>query len=183
LEVFEAEIGDSGSTFHGNPEKITSGKPAILMSSFDSAESHRFFAADTFNRTWELLDLAERTPSQDREMLLLAHASLWHWTQRKDCADRQLSVGLWMLARVHAVLGLGDAARHHAAACLAASAGEPPFYLAYAHEAAARAASVSGDEEEKSSHIESAWILATRIEDPGEREMIERDLAELASPT
>ncbi len=152
------------------------------MPAFDPVESHRFFSADAFNRTWDLLDLAERTPSQDREILLLAHASLWHWTQREDFGDRQLSVGLWMLARVHAVLGLGDVARHHAAACLAASEGEPPFYLAYAHEALARAAGVTGDEAGKARHLESAWILATRIEDPGEREMLERDLASLATP-
>jgi hypothetical protein len=32
------------------------------MPAFDSVESHRFFSADAFNRTWDLLDLAERTP-------------------------------------------------------------------------------------------------------------------------
>lgn len=152
------------------------------MPAFDLAESHRFFSTDNFNRTWDLLDLPERTAEQDREMLLLAHASLWHWTQRQDCGPRQLSVGLWMLARVHAVTGLGETAKHHAAACLASSSDEPPFYLAYAHEAMARAFSVMGDREGAARHLESAWILATRIEDPGEREILERDLASLASP-
>lgn len=146
----------------------------------DLAAAHRFFSADCFNRTWDLLDLERRTPEEDEQLLLLAHASLWHWTQREDATTRTRSVGLWMLSRVHAVLDRGEEALRQAAACLAASAEEPPFYLAYAHEAMARAAAVSGDLDAKAQHLETAWRLAADVSDLGEREMLEKDLASLA---
>lgn len=145
----------------------------------DLAAAHRFFSADCFNRTWDLLDLERRTPEQDEQLLLLAHASLWHWTQREDLTSRTHSIGLWMLSRVHAVLGRGEEAVRQAAACLSVSAEEPPFYLAYAHEAMARAAAVAGDVDAKSRHLESAWRLAAQIADTGEREMLEKDLGSL----
>lgn len=145
----------------------------------DSAAAHRFFSGDCFNQTWDLLDLPERTAVQEEEMRLLAHASLWHWTQREDCSARNRSIGLWMLSRVHAVSGLGAEALRHAEACLGVSGDEPAFYLAYAHEAMARAAGLLGDGALKSRHLEAARHLATEVTDPGERAMLEADLASL----
>lgn len=81
---------------------------------FDLARAHQYFAAENFNRSWALIELPERTPAQDEEMLLLAQSSLWHWTQRADLAPDNLAIGHWQLARVNALSGRRDEALRHA---------------------------------------------------------------------
>jgi len=72
---------------------------------FDTTQAHRFFAADCFNKTWEFIEKPHRTQDEDEQMIRLAQASLWHWTNRADCKDMQLSIGHWLLARVQALAG------------------------------------------------------------------------------
>ena len=40
-----------------------------------SPEAAKALAGQLFNRTWELIDLADRTPEQELEMIHSAHAS------------------------------------------------------------------------------------------------------------
>ena len=143
---------------------------------FDAARAHNFFAADCFNRAWSYIDKAQRTPAEDEQMLLLSSASLWHWTQRDDCTDRSLSVGYWQIARVHALLGRAADAIRCGELCLRHSQNEPPFYLGYAHEALARAATIGGDNGRAAKHLSEARRLAAQVADADERSMLERDL-------
>jgi hypothetical protein len=146
---------------------------------FDPASAHRFFSADCFNRTWDLLEKADHSAAEDEQMLLLCHASLWHWTQRTECTPRNLSIGYWQLSRVYAVLGQAENARRYAEISLQHSIAEPPFYRGYAHEALARAAKVAGDRGSMESHLaEAKWLLA-EVGDAEERAALEKDLAEL----
>lgn len=147
---------------------------------FDMQLAHRYFAVDCFNRAWELIDKPDRTPADDEAMLLLANASLWHWTQRDDRTDRNLSVGHWQLSRINSLLGRGDDAMRHAEQSLRYAAGSPPFYIAYAHEAIARAALVEGNPSLANSHPESAETIAAGLSDPEERDPLEADLRSLA---
>ncbi|WP_395741368.1 hypothetical protein [Prosthecobacter sp.] len=57
---------------------------------------------------------------------------------------------------------------------------EPPFFLAYAHEAAARAAMISGDEERMLRHHNEAQALVPQVSDAEERSMLEKDLESLS---
>ena len=50
-------------------------RPTIAL---EPAE-RRQLATDLFNHTWELLELTDRTPDQDDEMIHAAHASRYHW--------------------------------------------------------------------------------------------------------
>ena len=111
----------------------------------DRAAAHRHFSAACFNETWALLDKANRTPEENRQMIATAWASLYHWTQRPDCTSQHLSVGYWQVSRVHAVLNLAQEARRYAEVCDAYSHDLPPFYRGYAQEALARAAALTGD--------------------------------------
>lgn len=111
-------------------------------------------------------------------MLHLAHASLWHWTQRDDCTTQHLSVGYWLLARAYAVTNQGHDATRYANRCLEVSQGLPPFYLGYAHEAAARAAILNGDTDHDAKHRAEAQQLAAQVSDAQERSLLETDLAE-----
>ncbi len=147
--------------------------------SFDLAAAHRWFAADCFNRVWDLLDKPDRSRDDDERMISLCHASLVHWRERPDCAPLRLSIGYWQLSRVYAVLGLVEGAGRYANLCLGASAGLPPFYLAYAHEALARTAKLIGHSEALAYHRAEAGRLASEVADAGERQALAADLTAL----
>ena len=78
---------------------------------FDLTAAHRYFAAECFNRAWDLIDKPVRTPEEDQDMIHLNQASLYHWSQREDCTNRNLSVGNWQASRIYALLGQADNAR------------------------------------------------------------------------
>ena len=75
-------------------------------------ETHRALAAGLFNRSWDLLEVEDRTARQDAELIDTAHASAWHWRQVGNAANE--ARGHWMLARVYSVLGHGAEALYHA---------------------------------------------------------------------
>jgi hypothetical protein len=148
---------------------------------FDETSGHRHFAMSCFNRAWDYLDLPRRDPGQVDEMLHAAHASFWHWLQVPERTPTNLSIGLWQLARVHAVAGRADEARHWARQCLEVSESEAlePFYRAYAHEAAARAELTAGSDATARSHLAAARALLPAISDLEDRDRLARDLDSL----
>ena len=148
----------------------------------DAPAAHRYFAADCFNRTWDLLEKSDRSEDENLLMIATAQASLWHWTERADSTAQNLSIAYWQLSRVYAVLGDAGQARRYAEACLGRSGESAPFYLAYAHEALARAASVAGDASTVERHLAEARTLVVQVAEPAEREALEKDLATIAVP-
>jgi hypothetical protein len=149
---------------------------------FDVAGAHRYFSTACFNQAWDLLDKPDRTPAEDEQMLHLGMASLWHWSQRPDCTDTNLSVGYWQVSRIYAVLGHADNARHYAERCLDVSQGEgiPPFYLGYAYEALARAEMVAGNTDGMVASLQEARRVADTVPDVEARQMLQDDLATIA---
>jgi hypothetical protein len=145
----------------------------------DAAAAHRHFAPACFNRAWELLEKPERTPAENDEMLHAAVASLWHWSQRDDCQPRNLAVGYWQISRVQAALGNGLEARRFAARSALHATNEPPYYMAYAHEALARAGRVLNHEPAVERHLAEAWRLWAQVIQPEERQALEADLLTL----
>ena len=108
---------------------------------------HRRLAVDLFNHTWELLDKDNRTQAEIDEMIHAAHASCYHWSQAGTALN--LARGEWQISRVYSVLGRGEPALYHANRSLeiCQENGFGDFDLAFAYEALARAASVSGDKQ------------------------------------
>jgi hypothetical protein len=145
----------------------------------DIGLAHRHFSADCFNRTWTLIEKADRTPAETDAMVLCAIASLWHWTQRSDCTDQNLSIGHWQVSRVFAIAGQGENAMQHGLRCLALADGAPPFYVGYAHEAIARAAFVLDDRATFAVHMRQARACAAAIAGVEERGPLEQDLQAL----
>ena len=145
-------------------------------SDFDLAAAHQHFSASCFNGVWELIDKPHRSPDDDRLMVSMCHASLFHWRQRSDCTSRSLSIGYWQLSRVYALLGEADNARQYGRLCLTHSQNEPPFYLGYAHEALARAESLAGNRALAEEQLALAREQASMVADTAEREMLQRDL-------
>mgnify|MGYP000058206678 CR=1 FL=1 len=149
-------------------------------SSIDTTQDHKFFSAYCFNSTWKLIDRPERTSSDNEQMIQCTLASLWHWTQREDCTDTNLSIGYWQAARVYALAGEATNARKYARLCLDITPTDDAFYLGYAHEAMARAEALAGNQELANEHLAKATQFATNIIKVEDRKLLEADLATLA---
>jgi hypothetical protein len=147
---------------------------------FDVAAAHKYFAAHCFNAAWDLIEKKDRTPEDDRMMVALNQASLYHWRERDDCNDQRLSVGYWQASRVQAVLGNAPEALRHAEVCLGHSGALPPFFLGYAHEALARAYSVANDARAARGHLDAALALAGKVAKKEDRELLLGDLHALS---
>ena len=143
---------------------------------FDLAAAHRYFAAECFNRAWDLIDKPDRTPEEDQAMIHLNQASLYHWSQREDCTDKNLSVGYWQASRIYVLLGQADNARRCAELSLRYSQNEGPFYLGYANEALARASSLAGEPEKAAKFLQEAHRYLAQVTDPEDRELLANDL-------
>jgi len=146
---------------------------------FDLAAAHKYFAAQCFNQAWDLIDKPERSAQEERLMVALNQASIYHWLNRPDCGAQQLSVGYWQASRIQALLKNGAEALRLGQVCLEYSASLPPFYLGYAYEALARAALLNQDPASASAHLARAKAQADLIEEAEEREILVKDLASL----
>lgn len=148
-------------------------------SAFDPAPAHRYFAADCFNRAWDLMDKTDRTAGDDLALIDLVHASMWHWSQRPDVTDLKRSIGYWQASRAYAVVGQGAKALQYGQLCLDVTPADEPFYIGYAHEALARAEFALGNAEAGRRHLERARELAAAVAAEGDREALLKDLASL----
>lgn len=142
-----------------------------------TAAEHRTWGARANTRVWELLELTSRTDDDNRELIDAAYASRWHWRHGGEAINEQRAE--WLLSRVYAVLGDGNAALRHAAACWALTeAGDlEGFDLAYACEALFRAYRLLGERDDAEAWHERALDVAADIPDREDREIFESDLA------
>ena len=108
-------------------------------------------------------------------MVALSQASIYHWLQREDCSDQNLSVGFWQASRIQAILGNPAEALRHAQVCLSYSQGLAPFYLGYAHEAGP-AHALAGNSTAAAEHRQAATELAQHVKEKGEREALLADI-------
>jgi hypothetical protein len=65
-------------------------------------EFHRKIAAECFNKTWDYLEMKDRTPNDDRSMLNTAHSSRYHWDFVGK--PRNFAIGDWQISRVYSAL-------------------------------------------------------------------------------
>ena len=138
---------------------------------------HSFFSVYCFNTAWSLMEKTNRTPEEDDQMILLSHTSIWHWMQRDDCQNSNLSVGYWQASRIYSILGRADEARRYAQLCFRHSQEEVPFLRAYANEALARAEKVAGNGSLATQYHAEAMRLAESVEEADDRKLLVDDLA------
>lgn len=141
---------------------------------------HRKHAANCFNAAWDLLDKTDRTPEETDQMIDLAHASRWHWTQSRDVTPLNLAVGAWQLSRVYAAAESSDEAAHHAEVSLALCLRHdlPPFYTGYAYEALAR----SVPPQARTEYLSKARAFAEQVDSQKDKAALIADLDELEDP-
>jgi hypothetical protein len=143
--------------------------PSEKAQSEEAQATHRRFAVDCFNGTWDFLDKADRTKQENFDMIHMAHASRFHWGQIGT--PLEFARGDWQLSRVYADLGMGKAARVYAQNCLehCLENGIGDFDLAFAYEALARAYAVTGDQEKLHQSLDLATQAGDKIADEGDR--------------
>jgi hypothetical protein len=153
------------------------------MALSEQAESaHRAFAKAAFNGAWELIDLPERTPAQERDMLTLAFAARWHWGEVGTAEN--VAVSDWQVAHVASLAGEpGVALRFAHAAYGAARSGEQPDWLkASTAEGMARAHAAAGDRASYERYAAEARVLLAALDDDEDRDLIESQLAAIPLP-
>lgn len=148
---------------------------------FDTQQAHEYFSKHCFNEAWQLIDRTDRSREDNEQMIRLAHVSLWHWSQRSDCSDENLSIGYWQASRVYALVGQAENARRYAQMCLKKTPEDRPFYLGYAYEALARAESLAHNTAEAKAHLAAAWKQAEGIADEEDKKVLVDDLTSLES--
>jgi hypothetical protein len=148
---------------------------------FDVSAAHKYFSAHCFNKAWDLIEKTDRTPEDERLMVALNQACIYHWLQRDDCNNQRLSVGYWQASRIQAVLGNAAEALRFGEVCLSCSGELKPFYLGYAHEALARAHRLAANAKDSARHLRSAQDLAVKVGEKSERELLIADLEQLKS--
>jgi hypothetical protein len=145
------------------------------------AATQRSLGAGLYNRTWDLLELEQRTPDQDDEMVDTAHASAYHWRAVGHAGNRARSH--WLLSRVYAVLGRGEPSLHHARRAIAVleagGEGIEDWDYPAAAEAMARALVVAGETADAAMWKARAATAAQNVKGEEDREHIEADLATL----
>ena len=146
-------------------------------------ELHNRLAKELFNRVWDLLNLEQRTPAQNAEMIHTTHASAYHWTQIGE--GPRVARAEWQCSWVYSELGRPEPALYHAHRCEAFCkqyADElEDFDLPAMHEAFARAHLVAGNREEALHRLKLASDLCAQITDPDDRGIIQAQIDSIAT--
>lgn len=129
----------------------------------EEKDSHRKFAVECFNGTWDLLDKTDRTSQEATKMIHMTHASRFHWGEIGTAVN--FARGDWQISRVYAVLGDFQNALTYAKSCLqlCEEHGLGDFDLAFAYEALARAYAAAGDRTARDQYLELAKTAGDAI--------------------
>lgn len=164
--------------------RLSEGKGPIVSDTATASDAldeatRRRLAADLYNHTWTLLEIAERTPAQTDEMIHSAHASRCHWGEVGEPVN--LARGEWLCSRVYSVLGRAESALWHARRCVEIdeASGARDWDIASAYESMARALAVGGDLGGAREWAARARAACDEIAEAEDREVIEGDLATL----
>lgn len=144
---------------------------------------HRILGVNYFNAAWELIDLPERTPAQDRDMVTLAFASRQHWHEAGGTAEN-LAVSDWQVAHAASLAGWPDVALAFARAAVerAESADVPTWLVASAYEGLARAHAAAGDRPSYDAEAQRCRELLAQVTDEEDRALVQRQLDAIPLP-
>ncbi len=139
---------------------------------FDLPRAQRWFAVECNNRSWDLVEAAERTPPQVDEMLHAAHASCLHWLAAGEPVNHLRA--LVLLTTAYSRAGIAQAALRYAdqaVGMVPQIAAATPFDRATAFGAAAGAYALAGNEQQARQWGEAAAHAAEAMENEDERQV------------
>ncbi len=152
------------------------------MTSEEDQKAHRWFAVACNNRAWDLTVQPSRSPADDREMLLAAHAAAFHWSKVGTPLNGMRAEVL--LAHVHALRGQGAEALRYARQVLTFCENNAceDWDLAFAQLELALAMSVAQDPAGHRRHFLLAQTQGAAIKDAEERAVFLTELARIPEP-
>lgn len=127
-------------------------------------------AIKCFNKTWDFIDMPERTDADNLNMIHCAHASRFLWGEVGTPLNFER--GEWQISKVYYLVGNGPQALYHAEACLKICQDNDikDFDIVFAYEAMANAHKALGNEEKCAEYKKMAGDAVPFIEDEGNRE-------------
>ncbi len=148
----------------------------------DEREAHQYFAIETFNGAWELIEKPDRSDDDNATMLERAFASRWHWGFVGG--PEQLATGDWQIAHVASLLGYGWMAQFYARRAFdtCEREGWGDWQRASMLEGMARAAAAAGDTEQHAQYYALAAEAVAAIAEDEERAVIASQLATVPKP-
>lgn len=135
-------------------------------------EWHKVQAIQNFNKTWDFIDLNDRSEEDNLQMVHTAHASRYHWGEVGT--PLEFARGEWQISRVYSVLGMFESAFYHGKSsldyCLKNNIKD--FDLAFAYEAVARAYMVGNNHELMEKYLSLAREAAAQIAEKDDRDYL-----------
>ena len=148
-----------------------------MNSQKDRDSHHRETAVKCFNKTWDYLEKKDRNRTDDIEMLLQAHSSLYHWNLVGTAKNRV--IGEWQISRVYADLKQPELALLFAESALALCEKNKLLDLRVsAYEGLARAYGVGGDHTRARGYLEKARKELGSVKDTEDRKIFGEQIAQ-----
>src|SRR6267143_4669004 len=148
-----------------------------MNSEKDRESHHRETAVKCFNQTWDYLEKKGRSRTEDVEMLLQAHSSLYHWNLVGTPKNRV--IGEWQISRVYADLKQPELALLFAESALALCEKNNLVDLrASAYEGIARAYGVGGDHKRAMEYLANARREIGSVKDDEDRKKLEEQIVQ-----
>ena len=156
--------------------------PVIEGAEEEVALWHRRFAVELFNRSWDLLELGERSADDDAEMLAAAFASAWHWSQVGTAEN--VALGDHQISKVASHVGQPALALHYARRALEAiEVGHfGDWQVAAAYEGMARASAAAGDISGRDYWVQRCTVALGAVPDAADRSVVAQQLLNLPDP-
>jgi hypothetical protein len=144
------------------------------------ARMHRFFAVECNNGSWDLIEKADRTEQDDRNMLYMAYSAAYHWSIIGTPLNGARADML--LSQVHSALSQGDAAMVYARRALNFCENNTceDWDLAFAHAGIALAAGVAGEADLHRRHYALAKQHGEAIKDEEDRRIFKENFAKIS---
>ncbi len=142
-------------------------------------ETHKKFAIDLFNQTWDLIEKEDRDQMETDRMIHATHASRFHWEIAGQAVH--LARGEWLISRVYALCQRAEPCLYHANRCMQITLENDlkDFDLAFAYEAMARASDLAGDEVESAKYLTLAEEAGAKITKPDDQKYFFSELQDL----
>jgi hypothetical protein len=153
--------------------------PVVEPDPDDVRRWNRLFAVELFNRSWDLLEMEERSADDDAEMLAAAFGSAWHWQQVGTAEN--IALGDHQIAKVASHVGQPALALQYARRALEAiEIGHfGDWQVAAAYEGMARACAAAGEIAGRDYWVQRCTIALGAVPDAADRSVVAEQLLNL----
>jgi len=146
---------------------------------FDLATAHRWFAIESNNAAWDLIEKPDRSADETEQMLHAAHAACLHWREVGEPINELRAQCL--LANAYLAADNPAAALTYANKCVELSqsdpAGQTDFDRSTAYLCASNAYAGVGDQDQARKMQRQAIDLALQLQDAEEQQVAKQMIA------